>query len=105
MCPRKQLHACCEPPVLHPQAQQAHGSVLQNNEKQRVFSARCRAMAQAMPKPSDVDVPRPSSSTITSDRSVAVLRMLAASSISAMKVEIPRSCVSDAPTRHITESK
>mmetsp|Transcript_70349 Transcript_70349/g.198525 ORF Transcript_70349/g.198525 Transcript_70349/m.198525 type:complete len:201 (+) Transcript_70349:666-1268(+) len=58
-----------------------------------------------MPKPSDVDVPRPSSSTMTSDFSVAVLRMQAASSISAMKVEIPRSCMSEAPTRHMTASK
>mmetsp|Transcript_3946 Transcript_3946/g.10646 ORF Transcript_3946/g.10646 Transcript_3946/m.10646 type:complete len:299 (+) Transcript_3946:454-1350(+) len=58
-----------------------------------------------MPNPSEVDVPRPSSSTMTRERSVAVFRMHEASSISAMKVEIPRSCMSEAPTRHMIESK
>mmetsp|Transcript_74668 Transcript_74668/g.218775 ORF Transcript_74668/g.218775 Transcript_74668/m.218775 type:complete len:234 (+) Transcript_74668:426-1127(+) len=72
--------------------------------KQRVSSARCRAIAHAMPNPSEVDVPRPSSSTMTRERSVAVFRMHEASNISAMKVEIPRSCMSEAPTRHMIAS-
>ena len=61
-------------------------------------------MAHASPKPSYVDVPRPSSSMSTSERSVAPLRMVAVSSISAIKVETPRDWQSPAPTRARIES-
>jgi len=59
----------------------------------------CSEMAHARPKPSYVDVPRPSSSMMISDEGVAALRIAAVSSISAMKVEMPRSWQSPAPTR------
>lgn len=46
-------------------------------------------MAQASPKPSYVDVPRPSSSMMTKEFCVADLRIVAVSSISAMNVDTP----------------
>ena len=52
--------------------------------------AKCSAMPQAKPNPSYVDVPRPNSSMITNDFSVAERKMDADSSISAMNVETPR---------------
>ena len=61
-------------------------------------------MAQASPNPSYVDVPRPNSSMITSDDGVAFFTMAAASSISAMNVEMPFSWWSPAPTRAHTAS-
>ena len=54
---------------------------------------------QAMDRPSNVEVPRPISSSKTSDRLVARLRMWATSIISIMKVERPRLRSSLAPTR------
>lgn len=61
-------------------------------------------IAHAIPNPSDVDVPLPSSSIIISDLEVAVLSMQEASSISLMKVLIPLSYISLAPTRVIIAS-
>mmetsp|Transcript_13681 Transcript_13681/g.19746 ORF Transcript_13681/g.19746 Transcript_13681/m.19746 type:complete len:246 (-) Transcript_13681:1939-2676(-) len=65
----------------------------------RIFVTMCSEIAYARPKPSYVDVPRPSSSMITSDLEVALLRIAAVSSISAINVETPRSWLSPAPTR------
>ena len=61
-------------------------------------------MAHARPKPSYVDVPRPSSSMITSDLGVAFLTIDDVSSISAMNVDTPRDWTSPAPTRASTAS-
>lgn len=97
-----------------------------NRQKQPILEAMCSLMAQARPKPSYVDVPRPSSSMMmrefwvaelegrdTEDdeaaapSSVAVLapvcvrsyrRMAAVSSISDMKVDTPLTWLSPAPT-------
>mmetsp|Transcript_16291 Transcript_16291/g.40540 ORF Transcript_16291/g.40540 Transcript_16291/m.40540 type:complete len:203 (+) Transcript_16291:582-1190(+) len=63
------------------------------------LSMMCSEMAHASPKPSYVEVPRPSSSMMTSEEEVAPLRMAAVSSISAMKVDTPRCWQSPAPTR------
>src|SRR2546425_1237358 len=52
-----------------------------------------------MLRPSKVAVPRPISSSTTSDRGVAVCRMFAVSCISTINVEWPRAMLSDAPTR------
>lgn len=46
-------------------------------------------MAHARPNPSYVDVPRPSSSMMMSEFAVALLRIAAVSSISAMNVDTP----------------
>ena len=59
--------------------------------------------AQASPNPSCVEVPLPSSSMITRLLSLAALTIHPASIISCIKVEIPLTCASDAPTRHIME--
>ncbi len=56
-------------------------------------------MASARARPSRVEVPRPISSRITSDRPVAWLRMRAVSVISTMKVDCPFCRKSDAPMR------
>jgi hypothetical protein len=63
------------------------------------LSCRCSATLQAMLRPSKVLVPRPISSRMTRLRSVALLRMLAVSFISTMKVDWPRARSSLAPTR------
>src|ERR1022692_828274 len=60
---------------------------------------RCSTTAQAMLSPSYVDVPRPISSRMMSERSVALFRMLAVSFISTMNVEFPLARSSLAPTR------
>ena len=52
-----------------------------------------------MDRPSKVAVPRPISSRMTSERSLAWLRIAAVSTISTMKVERPRARSSEAPTR------
>mmetsp|Transcript_31164 Transcript_31164/g.96302 ORF Transcript_31164/g.96302 Transcript_31164/m.96302 type:complete len:238 (-) Transcript_31164:45-758(-) len=52
-------------------------------------AASSSAMAHAMPKPSKVDVPRPSSSMITNERGVALCRIADDSSISTMNVDRP----------------
>mmetsp|Transcript_23022 Transcript_23022/g.57191 ORF Transcript_23022/g.57191 Transcript_23022/m.57191 type:complete len:263 (+) Transcript_23022:447-1235(+) len=64
----------------------------------RIFVAMCSAMAKASPKPSYVDVPRPSSSMMTRDEAVARRMMAAVSSISDMNVETPSIWLSPAPT-------
>ena len=66
---------------------------------QPTASMRCSEMAQARAMPSQVLVPRPSSSTMTREAALAPLRMAALSSISAMKVDTPRAWLSPAPTR------
>ena len=55
--------------------------------------------AQAMDRPSKVDVPRPTSSSINRLLGVANLRMVAISLISTMKVDCPPYRSSDAPMR------
>ena len=64
----------------------------------------CSDTAQARPKPSYVEVPRPSSSMRTREAGVAELRMAWVSTISAMKVDTPSSWQSEAPILTITES-
>lgn len=61
-----------------------------NRHKQSISVAKYSAIAHAIPKPSFVEVPRPSSSMIINEFLVAVFSMHEASSISAMKVLIPR---------------
>ena len=56
-------------------------------------------IAHASERPSNVAVPRPTSSRMISERSVALLRMFAVSCISTMNVDSPRASWSDAPTR------
>jgi hypothetical protein len=53
--------------------------------------------AQAMATPSNVDVPRPSSSISTSEWRLAFRRTIAASFISTMKVDSPVMMLSRAP--------
>ena len=55
--------------------------------------------AQAMLRPSKVEVPRPISSRISSDFVVAFRRIFATSFISTMKVDCPDARSSLAPTR------
>ena len=52
-----------------------------------------------MAMPSKVEVPRPISSRISSERGVAFLRISATSVISTMKVDWPEARSSDAPMR------
>ena len=52
-----------------------------------------------MDMPSKVLVPRPISSSRTSERGERLFRMVAVSSISTMKVDSPREMLSEAPTR------
>ena len=61
-------------------------------------------MAQARASPSKVLVPRPTSSSTTKDRGLALFKMLAISSISTMKVEALRAMSSAAPMRVNTRS-
>lgn len=61
-------------------------------------------MAQARPNPSLVEVPRPNSSIIINEFSVAIFNIQLASNISDIKVEIPLNCMSDAPTLVIIPS-
>ena len=67
--------------------------------RQRTVECSASSTAQAMARPSRVAVPRPISSTTTSERGPARLRMAAVSIISTMKVERPRARSSEAPTR------
>ena len=62
------------------------------------LSAMYSTTAQAMLRPSYVDVPLPISSSMTRDLSVAFLRMFATSVISTMNVLWPLARSSDAPT-------
>jgi len=55
--------------------------------------------AHAMATPSYVAVPRPTSSRMTSESSLAALRIRESSSISTMNVERPSASSSKAPTR------
>mmetsp|Transcript_13810 Transcript_13810/g.37312 ORF Transcript_13810/g.37312 Transcript_13810/m.37312 type:complete len:393 (-) Transcript_13810:2644-3822(-) len=64
-----------------------------------VVSIRCSLIAQARPKPSYVEVPRPSSSMMTRLFLVVPFKIAPVSSISAMKVLTPRCWQSPAPTR------
>ena len=57
------------------------------------------AVAQAMDRPSNVEVPRPISSRISRLLGVAKRRMEAISLISTMKVDWPAARSSEAPTR------
>src|SRR5580698_522371 len=52
-----------------------------NNVRQRLLSCRCSMVAQAMERPSKVEVPRPISSRITSAPSPAWLRIAARQSV------------------------
>jgi hypothetical protein len=56
-------------------------------------------IAHASARPSNVLVPRPISSRMTSDAGVALFKMRAVSTISTMKVDWPRAISSAAPTR------
>ena len=67
--------------------------------RQRIAECSASSTAQAMARPSSVAVPRPISSTTTSERGPAWCRMAAVSVISTMKVERPRARSSAAPTR------
>lgn len=69
-------------------------------DNRRAYSA----MAQAIPHPSYVDVPLPSSSITTSDFSVAVRIIAEVSIISTMKVLSPLLMLSSAPIRPKIES-
>lgn len=80
-----------------------------NKQKALILSQICSEIAQAKPKPSYVDVPRPNSSIIIKDLSVAVLnknkkrnngkkerkaayfKIVEVSNISAINVDNPRS--------------
>ena len=64
-----------------------------------IVSCKCSATDQAMESPSKVAVPRPISSRITSEFSVALLMMSEVSFISTMKVDWPEVRSSEAPTR------
>lgn len=64
----------------------------------------CSAIAQAIPNPSDVDVPLPNSSIIIKESGLAVFNIQLASSISLMKVLIPFVYTSLAPTLVIIAS-
>lgn len=64
-----------------------------------MISWRCSATDQAMDRPSNVAVPLPISSRMTSERSVALLMMREVSFISTMKVDCPFARSSLAPTR------
>ncbi len=64
-----------------------------------ISSCRCSATDQAMDSPSKVAVPRPISSRMTSERSVALLMMSDVSFISTMNVDWPFARSSLAPTR------
>ena len=55
--------------------------------------------AHAIESPSIVDVPRPISSRINKDLSVALFRIVATSTISTINVLCPSVMSSDAPTR------
>ena len=63
------------------------------------FSWRYSATLHAIEMPSNVEVPRPISSSTMSDFGVALLRMFAASCISTRNVERPRERSSPAPMR------
>ena len=67
--------------------------------KARTCRASCTAAAQASDSPSKVLVPRPTSSISTSERGVALWRMLAVSVISTIKVERPPARSSEEPMR------
>ena len=86
------------------QARSARGSGWQTARAALVTSCRYSTVAQAIDSPSNVAVPRPISSRMTSERSVAWLRIAAVSTISTMKVERPRARSSDAPTRQNSRS-
>mmetsp|Transcript_13194 Transcript_13194/g.9550 ORF Transcript_13194/g.9550 Transcript_13194/m.9550 type:complete len:97 (+) Transcript_13194:223-513(+) len=73
-------------------------------QKHWISVAMYSAIAHAKPNPSFVDVPRPNSSIIIKLFLVAVLSMQEASSISAMKVEMPLSWWSEAPTLAMMQS-
>ncbi len=62
-------------------------------------------IAQASESPSNVAVPRPTSSSTMSELAVALCRMFAVSCISTMKVDSPRARLSEAPTRVKIRSK
>jgi hypothetical protein len=64
-----------------------------------IASCRCSFTAHAIDTPSNVEVPRPTSSSTTSDRRVALARIAAVSRISTMNVDSPRARLSAAPTR------
>ena len=67
--------------------------------RQRIAECSASSTAQAMASPSRVAVPRPISSTTTSERGPAWCRIAAVSVISTMKVLRPRARSSAAPTR------
>ena len=62
------------------------------------------AIAQASPKPSEVEVPLPNSSIIIKDFSVAEFSILEVSYISLINVDIPFVYISEAPTLVIIAS-
>ena len=72
--------------------------------RQRIAECSASSTAQAIARPSSVAVPRPISSTTTSERGPAWCRMAAVSVISTMKVERPRARSSAAPTRENSRS-
>ena len=67
-------------------------------------SCRSSTTAHAMASPSNVEVPRPTSSSSTRLRGVTLLRIDAASTISTRNVDWPRARLSCAPTRVNTRS-
>ena len=62
-------------------------------------SRRYSETARAIARPSSVEVPRPTSSMITKERTVAARRIFAVSIISTRKVDSPFARLSLAPTR------
>ncbi len=65
--------------ILVGEVQLAQWKCVAKRAEQRISLTMCSEMAQARPKPSYVDVPRPSSSMMIRLSAVADLRMLAVS--------------------------
>ena len=70
-----------------------------NNARHLLTSCRCSTQPQAIERPSKVAVPRPISSRMTNERSLAWFKIVAVSTISTIKVDRPRAKSSAAPTR------
>ena len=86
-------------------ARRARGSGSRTACARRSRRAGARRPPTRSTTPSNVDVPRPTSSSTTSERRVAFARIDAVSRISTMNVESPRDRLSAAPTRVNTRSQ
>lgn len=69
-----------------------------NRQYDYISLAICSAIAQAIPNPSEVDVPLPNSSIMINESALAVFNMQLASNISLMNVLTPLVWMSLAPT-------